>query len=167
MKYYLVCKKELPAIEHEDVLVGHVTISVGYDTVYPKIQNMKEMKMVEGNDYVSSILIYEVEMESVENKFIVDTDFYFFRLSHHNRRSREYYDELLRKGKNIMDDKTEYSRWARMRFDNGVRGNLYRDLHKAEESFERELKFRDQIEKDRRRWRFEEYQKLKLEFEQC
>lgn len=167
MKYYLVCKKELPTIKKDDRLVGHVTASAGYDTLYPKIESIKELKKIDGNDYVKSIHLYEIEMESVEKRFTVEVNSYFFILSHHDARSREYYETLLKKDLNIFDNRDEYRRWVNLRFKNGVKGRLYKTLFKAEEVLKNDLKIRNEVEQSARQSRLEEYKKLKQEFEPC
>lgn len=171
MKYYLISKKNLPIIEKDDLLVGHVTSCGGYETVYPKIECIKELKSVEGNDHVSPVCLYEIEMEPFEHRFNYGVNFesYFFRLSHHDLRSREHYDDFLKKGFDVMSYEYQMGlqRWARLRMLNGVEGRIYKDQSKAQKSFDMDLKLRNQIEQESKERRFEEYKKLKSEFEPC
>ena len=154
---YVISTRELPKIEKDDRLVAHLHSKVSdIIKIFPEINSIRMLEEYPGTEYESTwymyALTFNVEIEKYYHKEFHKFNPFYFALSHHDRDAR-------------MHDGEDPYYVTRLRLRNGVSGSFHHTRSDATEEMNRILEYRKERAIKNKALRFEQYQKLKLEFE--
>jgi hypothetical protein len=154
---YVISNVELPKIEKDDRLVAHLHSKLSdVVKIYPAINSIRMLEEYPGTEYERTwymyALTFNIEIEKYFSEQFRKYGPFHFELSHHDREAR-------------MHDGDDPYYVTRLRMRNGVRGSFYHKRSDATAEMNRILEFREKIAIENKNKRFEQYQKLKLEFE--